>query len=157
MDDSGNILVVWNQSGPEFVDIWSAKFDHSASTWTPAAKLENAAFNAYKTAVAVNSSGAATTIWLQADATQFHIYASRTTLATQPRASSASVPQASAMSASPAVSSAPQPAPADALFAVMASDGFASPTDWTGLLTSPAKSKPRSAVDLALLDLTAAV
>ena len=83
--------------------------------------------------------------------------ASGSMAATQPRAISTSVSQASAMSASPAVSSAPQRAPADALFAVMASDGFASPTDWTGLLTSPAKSKPRSAVDLALLDLTAAV
>jgi hypothetical protein len=80
MDDSGNILAAWSQWDGEFCNAWSAKFDRSASAWSPAAKLENAAFNVGSPLVAVNSSGVATVVWGQPDATLYHIYASRTTL-----------------------------------------------------------------------------
>ena len=79
MDASGNILAAWPQSDGEFMNIWSAKFDHSVSTWSPAAKLEAAAFDASRLVVAMNSSGVATTIWIQPDSTQYHVYANRTT------------------------------------------------------------------------------
>ena len=88
MDNSGNILAVWNQSDAEFANIWSAEVRPQRSAWAPATKLENAPFNAMYASVVVNSSGVATTIWQQPDATLFHIYASRTTLAHRRRAAS---------------------------------------------------------------------
>jgi hypothetical protein len=97
MDDSGNILAAWLQFDGEFQNAWSAKFDRSASAWSPATKLENAAFDTGVPLVAVNSSGVATVVWGQPDATLYHIYASRTTLA------SAAAPYAPAgLSAAPA-------------------------------------------------------
>ena len=81
MDDSGNILAVWLQSDGEFTNLWSARFDHSTLTWSPAAKLEEAPFDVLQSAVAMNSSGVATTIWVQPDNTLWHVYGNRTTLA----------------------------------------------------------------------------
>jgi hypothetical protein len=81
MDRSGNLVAAWIQFDGEFTNLWSAKFDRSTSTWSPATKLENAPFDVRLRAVAVNSSGVVTTIWVQPDATLFHVYASRTTLA----------------------------------------------------------------------------
>jgi subtilisin-like proprotein convertase family protein len=49
MDDSGNIMAVWQQSDGVFNNLWSAKFDHSAlsglGSWSPAAILENAPYD----------------------------------------------------------------------------------------------------------------
>lgn len=84
MDDSGNIIAAWQQSDGVFTNIWSAKFDHSASSgvgeWSPAAKLEDAPWNATQPVVAVSGSGMATTVWVQPDNTLYHVYADRTTV-----------------------------------------------------------------------------
>ncbi|MHB8903459.1 MAG: proprotein convertase P-domain-containing protein [Thermoguttaceae bacterium] len=80
MDDSGNIMGVWQQTDGVFTNIWSAKFDRSTSTWSPAAKLEDAAWDAIQPVVAMNGSGVATTVWVQPDNTLTHVYANRTTV-----------------------------------------------------------------------------
>ena len=47
----------------------------------PAAKLEEAPWDAIRPVVAMNSSGVATTVWIQPDNTLTRTYANRTTLA----------------------------------------------------------------------------
>jgi subtilisin-like proprotein convertase family protein len=72
-------LVTASQVG--MAAIWGAKFDRSTSTWSQAAKLEEAPWDAIQPVVAMNSSGVATTVWVQPDNSLTHIYANRDTVA----------------------------------------------------------------------------
>ena len=81
VDQSGNGYVLWEQNnGADADDIYVARYDVSAGTWSLPKMLEQGAGNAQHAVLTVNDSGQAMAVWAQEDPeddNHYSIYAAR--------------------------------------------------------------------------------
>ena len=77
IDSNGNAIVVWYQSDGTRYNIWSNRYEPGTG-WGAAQLIEtDNAGNAYRSQVAIDSSGNAIAVWYQSDGTRKNIWSNR--------------------------------------------------------------------------------